>query len=213
MTFIWGRGHLRQERTFKGLSGSSSPPESSHDETPVNLPAVKLPVAKYTEKNLQRIPRTVLKARAPLSDGSREKSLKAKSPDVYCGKSHMECYNFCQQCEDHFATTGAKDPIRIPFAVFFLGDRINFRWQQYKQKHEAKNIVPITWKKFKTFFCWSLGDSRAFVNSYWAKIKRNSQYHQEDVLDWVVHLEHLRAVLRKFNFVVAPNKDTIIRYF
>ena len=65
----------------------------------------------------------------------------------------MECYNFCQQCEDHFATAGAKGPNRIPFAASFLRDRINFRWQQYKRKHEAKSTVSITWEEFKTFFC------------------------------------------------------------
>ena len=64
----------------------------------------------------------------------------------------MECYNFCQQCEDYFATAGAKGPNRIPFAASFLRNRINFRWQQYKRKHEAKNTAPITWEEFKTFF-------------------------------------------------------------
>ena len=76
--------------------------------------AVKPSVAKYTEKDLQRILRTVLKAWAP-SDGAHEKLLNARLPDVYCSKSHMECYNFCQQCEDHFATAGALAP-----TVFFL---------------------------------------------------------------------------------------------
>ena len=125
----------------------------------------------------------------------------------------MECYNFCQQCKNHFATAGAKGPNRIPFAASFLRDRINFRWQQYKRKHEAESTVPITWEEFKTFLRRSLGDSRAFVDSYWAKIKRDSQYQQEDVLDWAAHLEHLQAVLQEFDSVAAPNKDTMIRYF
>ena len=150
MTSIQGRGRPHQERTSKGPSGSSLPPESSHDETPVNPPA-EPPVAKYTEEDLQKIFRTVLKARAPPSDGSREKLLKARSPDVYSGKSHMECYNFCQQCKNHFAIAGAKGPNRILFAASFLRDRINFRWQKYKRKHKAESTVPITWEKFKTF--------------------------------------------------------------
>ena len=170
-------------------------------------------VTKYTEEDLQRILKTVFEARTPSSDGPGEKPLKARSPDVYCGKSHMECYNFCQKCEDHFATAGAKTPNRISFTASFLWNRINFHWQQYKRKHEAKSTVLITWEEFKTFLCQSLGDSQAFVNSYWAKIKRDSQYHQKDVLDWVAHLEHLQEVLQKFDFVAAPNKDTMIRYF
>ena len=150
MTSIRGRGRPRKKYAFEGPSKSSPPPESSHDEAPVNLPAVKPPVAKYTEEDPHKILRTVLEARAP-SDGAREKSLKARSSDVDCGKSHMECYNFCQQCEDHFATAGAKSPNRISFAVSFLRDRINFRWQQYKRKHEAENTVSITWEEIKTF--------------------------------------------------------------
>ena len=165
MTSIQGRGRLRRERTSKGLLGSSPPPESIHDETPVNPPAEPL-VTKYTEENLQRILRTVLKAQAPPFDGPREKPLKARSSDVYCGKSHMEFYNFYQQYEDHFATAGAKGPNRILFAASFFRDHINFCWQQYKRKHETESTISITCKELKTFLCQSLGDSRAFVNSY-----------------------------------------------
>ncbi len=88
----------------------------------------------------------------------------------------MECYNFCQQYEDHFATCGAIGPNRIPFAASFLRDRINFRWQQHKRKLEAESSVPISWDEFKAFLRRALGDSRAFVDSYWTKIKRDSQY-------------------------------------
>ena len=129
MTSIQGRGRLCREPASESLSGSSPPLESSHDKALVNPIAIEPPIAKYTEEDLQRILRTVLEARAPPSDGAREKPLKARSPDVYRGKSHMECYNFCQQCEDHFATAGAKGPNRIFFAASFLRDRINFRWQ------------------------------------------------------------------------------------
>ena len=154
----------------------------------------------------------VFEARAS-SDGAHEKPLKAKSPDVYCGKSYMECYNICQQYEDHFATAGAKGSNRISFATSFLRDHINFRWQQYKRKHEAESTVLIMWEEFKTFLCQSLEDSRAFVDSYWTKIKRDSQYQQENILDWAVYLEHLQAVLQDFDSVAALNKDTMIRYF
>ena len=113
MTSIQSRGRPCREHASEGLSGSSPPPESSYDEALVNPSAVEPPVAKYTEEDLQRIFRTVLEARAPPSNGACEKPLKARSPDVYRGKSHMECYNFCQQCEDHFATARAKGPNRI----------------------------------------------------------------------------------------------------
>ena len=128
-----GRGRSRRKRTSKGPLGSSTPPESNYDKIPVNPPTVKPLIAKYIEEDLQKILRTVLKAQAPSSDGSCEKLLKARSLDVYCSKSHMECYNFCQQCENHFATARAKGPNRISFGVFFLHYCINFRWQQYKR--------------------------------------------------------------------------------
>ncbi len=57
--------------------------------------------------------------------GRSENKFEAKTPDVYCNKKY---YNFYQQCEDHFATAGASRPNRIPFATFFLRDRIIFYW-------------------------------------------------------------------------------------
>ncbi len=45
------------------------------------------------------------------------------------------------------------------------------------------------------------------------KIRRDSQYQQEEVLDWAAHLEHLQAVLKEFDPSGAPNEITLIRYF
>ena len=166
ITSIQSRGRPRRERTSKGLLESSPPPESSHDKTPANSPTVKSPIAKYTKEDLQKIFKTVFKAQALPFYNVCKKTLKAKSPDIYCGNSHMECYNFCQQYEDLFTTAGAKGPNRILFAELFLHNHINFCWQQYQRKYKAENIIPIIWKEFKTFHCQSLGDSRAFVDSY-----------------------------------------------
>ncbi len=83
--------------------------------------ALPLPVSqdpganRYSQQDLNRIIQTFFRA----SKGGSEDKLKAKTPDVYRGKSHMECYNFCQQCEDHFAICGATRPNRIPFATSF----------------------------------------------------------------------------------------------
>ncbi len=93
---------------------------------PPQAPSLPIPqdpgAHRYSQQDLDRIIQTFLYTS---KGGSRDK-LKAKTPNVYRGRSHMECYNFCQQCEDHFATCGATGPNRIPFAVFFLRDRINF---------------------------------------------------------------------------------------
>ena len=143
MTSIRGCRRPCWEHISEGPSGFSPPSESSHDETPVNSPAKPL-VAKYTKKDLQKIFKTVFKAQAPSSDDPCEKSLKARSLDVYRDKFHMECYNFCQQCKDHFATAGVKGPNRIFFATSFLRDCINFCWQQYKRKYKGKTTIYIT---------------------------------------------------------------------
>ena len=148
---------------------------------------------RYSDADLQRILRTVLEARpfalapAPqplvFPDGRRERPLKARFSKLYRGKTHMECYNFIQQCEDHFATAGAKGPNRVPFAATFLRERALFRWQQHKAKNAGETDVSLTWKEFKAFFCRSLGESRAFVDSIWRTIRRDSQYQQEEVMD------------------------------
>ncbi len=51
------------------------------------------------------------------------------------------------------------------------------------------------------------------MDSYWTKIRRDSQYQQEEVLDWAAHLEHLQTVLKEFDPSGAPNETTLIRYF
>ncbi len=51
------------------------------------------------------------------------------------------------------------------------------------------------------------------MDSYWRKIRRDSQYQQEEVLEWAAHLEHLQAVLKEFDPTGAPNVTTLIRYF
>ena len=93
----------------------------------------------------------------------------------------MEYYNFCQQCEDHFATCGATGPNQILCAAYFLRDRVNFRWQQYKRKLEGESLIPINWNEFNIFLWKAPGDSQAFIDSYWMKIRQDSQYQLEEV--------------------------------
>lgn len=121
--------------------------------------------------------------------GPREQPLKARFPDLYYGNSHMDCYRFCQQCEDHFETAGANGPNRILFAASFFRGTVVQRWHQHKRRSEAE--APMTWAKFKNFLRKNLGDDRAFANSICSKFRRDSQYQLESVLDWAAHLEHL----------------------
>ena len=216
-----------------------SPLDPQRRKALANSPPAANSVPKYSEDDLQRIFKAVLEAQAPIpaplpvpalalvlaatsapvlapasnvAEAHREK-LKARSPDLYRGKSHIDCYNFCQQCEDYFATAGATGPTRIPFAASFLRDRISFRWQQYKRRHDAKTPVPVTWDEFKAFLQRSLADSQAFMDTYWEKLKRDSQHQQEEVLDWAAHLEHLQVVFREFDPSAPPTERIMIRYF
>ena len=74
---------------------------------------------------------------APIQAELREQLLKARFPDLYYGNSHLDCYRFCQQCEDHFDTAGASGPNRIPFAALFLRGLVVERWHQHKFRAEG----------------------------------------------------------------------------
>ena len=154
-----------------------------------------------------------LQAQASRPESSPWRSpLKVLFPDLYHGKSHIECYHFCQQCEDHFATAGATGPNRTPFAASFLCGRISFRWNQHKLRHQATED-PLSWGEFKAFLQKSLGDSRSFVDVIWNRIRRDCQYQQEEVQDWASHLEHLQSILMEFDASGAPEESTLIRIF
>ena len=53
---------------------------------------------KYSKAHLMRILKIFLetKGQEPKAEVPRKRPLKAKVPDVYFGKSHMDCYHFCQ---------------------------------------------------------------------------------------------------------------------
>ena len=71
----------------------------------------------------------------------------------------------------------------------------------------------MTWVKFKDFFRKNLRDSRAFVDSIWKKVKRDSQYHDKSVQDWAAPPEYLQSILIEFDPKCAPKEDTMIQYF
>ena len=67
---------------------------------------------------------------------------KARSPKTYLGKSHMDCYHFCQQYEDYFKILSITEMNCTLFAVSFFCDIISLRWAQHKRRHQ--NAIPIT---------------------------------------------------------------------
>ena len=57
----------------------------------------------------------------------RKQQFKARSPETYSEKSHMDCYHFCQQCKDYFETLSATGMNRISLAASFLRGIISLR--------------------------------------------------------------------------------------
>ena len=123
--------------------GTPSPSDAGPPDAPVPAPA------KYAKEDLQAMTKvcidSILQAQAvrPEPASHREGQLKARFPNLYYGKSHMECYHFCQQCEDQFATAGATGSNRTPFTASFLRGRISFRWQQYKRRKDQAAEAPM----------------------------------------------------------------------
>ena len=69
------------------------------------------------------------------------------------------------------------------------------------------------WNEFKAFLRRSLGNSQAFVDAYWEKIKRDSQYQLEEVFDWTAYLKYLLVVFWEFDPAATPSEEIMIRYF
>ena len=140
MTPVRGRGCPRQERPF--VVPSVAPSVAPLDSFPLfeseifkpldGLLRLKSPAAtnipRYFEDNLQQIFKAILEAQAPTPTPTPtsvvskvlRKKLKACGLDVYREKSHMDCYNFCQQCLDYFATIKVTRSTEIFFAASFL---------------------------------------------------------------------------------------------
>ena len=211
----------RSCRNAQQASAGSNQPEEVPVETtptpstasaPSQVPASAPAPALYTQKDLQRIMKLCMDLflQGNCQEGPREGQLKAQFPDLYYGKSYMECYHFCQQCKDHFDTAGATGSNRTPFAAFFLCGRISFRWHQHKRRGQ---VGPLPWIDFKAFLRKNLGDSRAFVDTTWSRVKRDSQFQQEEVQDWASHLEHLQSILQEFDEEGAPEESDLIWFF
>ena len=94
------------------------------------------------EHNLQQIFKIVLDFRPPTPPlapapafqqykSAYERPLNARFPDVYWDKTYLDCYNFFQQCKDHFATARAKSQNQVLFIATFFTDIALFCWQQY----------------------------------------------------------------------------------
>ena len=135
------------------LAGAQGPAKRSNagsDEAPIETPtpleASTPPLIPPTSEDLftkfMKVFMQTTQAQAEALAEPRERPLKARTPETYSGKSHMDCYHFCQQCEDYFKTSGATGMNRTPFAATFLCGTISLKWAQHKRRH--KRATPIT---------------------------------------------------------------------
>ena len=119
--------------TAKGELAGAAPIEGNGTPTPTPVvsraptPALAITSAvapSLDNKLFKQFIKAYLEAQVPgqteVDSEPRKQSLKAQFPDLYYGNLHMDCYQFCQQCEEHFKTAGARGPNRIAFAALFL---------------------------------------------------------------------------------------------
>ena len=126
----------------KALTEAFTPPETL--TLPLVLPSTEDLFTKFIKVFIET---TQAQARA-LAE-RKNWPLKARSSETYLMKSHMDCYHFCQQCEDHFKTSGTTKMNYTLFVALFFHGTINLRWPQHKCHHQS--ATPITWSEFKTF--------------------------------------------------------------
>ena len=167
------------------LAGAQDPAKRSNTrsneasiETPT-FPEASIPsLVPLTSENLftkfMKVFMETTQAEAQALAERREPPLKARTSETYSGKSHMDCYHFCQQYEDYFEISGVTGINPTLFAATFLHGPISLRWAQHKWRH--KRATPITWSKFKAFLRKDFGSSQTFIDSIWNRFKRDSQY-------------------------------------
>ena len=102
---------------------------------------------------------------------------------------------------------------RVLFAATFLKDTALFQWQQHQRKVKDQTNVPISWERFKAFFCQSLGEYETFVDTIWSTIRKDSQHELEEIMDWVAHLEHLQTIFQEFDANAVISEPVVIRLF
>ena len=115
-----------EDELVGGLTGV--PTKGSN--TPTHSPAVSwapTPAPPSTDELFKRFMKAYLESNQGPSQlpEERERPLKAKVPDVYYGKLHMDCYHFCQQCEDHFETSWVTGTNQTSFVASFLYENIS----------------------------------------------------------------------------------------
>ena len=164
---LTGQGPVRRSnvKSNEAPTKAPTPPET-----------ITLPLVLYPPKDLftkfMKVFIEMTQAQVQALAKPQKHPFKARAPKIYSGKSHMNCYNFCQQCEDYFETSGVTGINCISFAATFLRSPISLKWAQDKCRH--KHTTPIIWSEFEVFFRKNLGSFQPFIDSIWNKFRRDS---------------------------------------
>ena len=156
--------------------------------------------------------RSPIPAQAQALIEPKEQPFKAWFLSLNFGKSHLDCYRFCQQCQDYLDTARVNTENHTPFAVCFLWDRISTPWTEYKRRHiqEKEPDIIISWEEFKAFLCENCDNFKTFIKDIWNRFGGDSQYQLENVQDWASHLEHRQLILEKFDPQGSPEESDLI---
>ncbi len=178
----------RHERSFlkcpvpsPAQGSASSSPESAPAFVPKNnffQEFIRTCIKKVRDQALAAPAAPVAKAR-----DNTDNLLKSKNLNLYHNNLYMECYYFCQQCEDHFEVAISLDHKYVSFAAGFLKDHILNQWQQYNTRIQCNQLALMTQDEFKAFLRKSLGESNAFVGYVWNKLRGDAQHQLEKVQD------------------------------
>ena len=108
-------------------AGSNEAPTKAPTPPEAPIPPLVPPSTKDLFIKFMKVFMKTTQAQAQTLTELQKRPLKAWTPKTYWGKFHMECYYFCQQCEDHFKTSGTTGINRIPFVTSFLRGSISIR--------------------------------------------------------------------------------------
>ena len=108
-------------------AGSNEAPTKAPTPPKASTPPLVPPTSGDLFTKFMKVFIEIMQAQAQALAEPRERPLKARTPETYFGKSHMNCYYFCQQCEDYFETSGVTGMNHTPFATTFLRGAISLR--------------------------------------------------------------------------------------
>ena len=124
-----GKNELAGGALFEASDTLIPTPSASHAPslTPAQDPTpAPGPPGMYTNVDLQRATRLALKLfvkgqkYGQANSALRKRALQARNLKLYYRSSPMECYYFCQQCENYFNMAGTTGPQRVSFAASFF---------------------------------------------------------------------------------------------